>query len=206
MVATDGHRLMLAELPHPLSMEGDAPLMMHRKMVDHLVRIIPDGEYVEIEVDTRKRQPTAIRIKVGPWTLVARIDDEVSYPDYSQVIPEKFDREVTVEVKLLQRALNRILRLKKDGITASFNGQIELSADDPDLGSALAIVPYLEANDTEDLSIGINAKYISEALWPDSTVTIRLVAPKEGDEEYSSPMVFDFPTGGRRALVMPMRI
>ena len=91
---------------------------------------------------------------------------EGKFPDYGQIIPKEFSTEVTVETALFLSACKRVQIFAREGANIAkleiSPGSIEVLADSTEYGNSQEIIPT--ATSGEPLSIGINVKYLIEAL------------------------------------------
>jgi DNA polymerase-3 subunit beta len=156
-VATDGHRLALAEMAMPVGAEGLPGIIIPRKTVAELRRLI-DGlsENIELSVSEAK-----IRFKVGSAVLTSKLIDG-TFPDYDRVIPKGNDKELVIDNKVFSNAVDRVAT-----ISAEKSRSIKLSLEKDSL--ALAVNNPEHGNAHEDLvvdysfdplEIGFNAKYL----------------------------------------------
>ncbi len=156
-VATDGHRLALAELPLPSGAAGMPGVIIPRKTVHELHRLLEDGgTEVRVGVSTSK-----VRFEIGGITLTSKLIDG-TFPDYARVIPQKNDKELRVSNAEFVSAVDRVStiasergRAVKLAITTD---SLTLSVNNPEGGSATEEIPV--TYDSEPLEIGFNARYL----------------------------------------------
>ena len=96
-VATDGHRLALAELPAPAGAENLEGIIVPRKAVAEARRLI-DGVDDDIEIEV---SDTKIVVRAGRAVLTSKLIDG-SFPDYGRVIPKGNDRKLTIDNKAFE--------------------------------------------------------------------------------------------------------
>ena len=193
LAATDGHRLHMAAtptvLPRSLLVPVDAAVV--------LKRLLPDGDQVAIAAVDR-----ALRIRIGRWQLDTTLLDE-NYPSYDQVIPSMDDLpvHVTVEQAMLRKAVKRVMQLARTKVVKLVvNGELTVTAEDPDLGEVSAAVECLKSNHQgKDLVMGFNPKYLLDVL-PHKKESCTI-----GMDDMCVPMRFDC-GDDRSAIVMPMRV
>ena len=88
-VATDGHRLALAERPVEPKEPGRQEVIVPRKTILELARLLEDGDQpVTVELN-----PTQARFAFGGVTLVSKLIDG-KFPDYNRVIPKNHPKQL----------------------------------------------------------------------------------------------------------------
>lgn len=181
-VATDGHRLALAEIPAPEGSAGLTGVIVPRKAVAELRRLLDSGEEsVEIAASDAK-----ITFRVGRAILTTKLIDG-SFPDYGRVIPKGNDRLLTVDNKTFEQAVDRVAtvsgeRSRSVKLTLS-EDNIKLSVTHSETGAGQE---EMEADyKAGDLEIGFNARYLLD------------IASQIEDEN----AVFEFKDGASPALV-----
>ncbi len=156
-VATDGHRLALADHPAPKGSTGMPGVIVPRKTINELKRLLDDAsDLVEISVSPQK-----IRFALGDAVLTSKLIDG-SFPEYARVIPKNNSKKLKIDNKSFAEAVDRVatvsaersrsvrLALDKDKITLTVNN--------PDAGVA---TEDLAADYRDDaLEIGFNARYL----------------------------------------------
>ena len=102
-VATDGHRLAQMELDLPQGAAGMPGIIVPRKTVGEVQRLLEDGEAeVTVELSAGK-----IRFSVGEVVLTSKLIDG-TFPDYARVIPLGNDKELIVDKKEFEAAVDRV--------------------------------------------------------------------------------------------------
>jgi DNA polymerase III subunit beta len=158
-VATDGHRLALADIVAPDGAEGMAGVIVPRKTVDQLRRLLDGGpEDVEIAVS-----PTKIRFRVGDAILTSKQIDG-SYPDYDRVIPRENQRLLRVENKTFAQAVDRVAIVSADRtrqVKLAVEGdRMTLTVNNPDSGQAQEELHC--AYDSDAMEIGFNSRFLTD--------------------------------------------
>lgn len=156
-VATDGHRLALADATAPKGATGMPGVIVPRKTINELKRLLDDAaDVVEIAVSPQK-----IRFQLGDAVLTSKLIDG-SFPEYARVIPKNNAKKLKVDNKQFAEAVDRVatvsaersrsvrLALEKDKVTLTVNN--------PDAGVATEDLPAEYADDA--MEIGFNAKYL----------------------------------------------
>jgi DNA polymerase III subunit beta len=156
-VATDGHRLALADYPQPAGAVAIPGVIVPRKTVGELRRLLDDAvEDVQISVSDAK-----IQFSFGRTTLTSKLIDG-SFPDYTRVIPRGNQRIMSVRNDEFSRAVDRVATMAAErsrSIKLSMeDGKVVLAVNSPETGTATEEV---EADYTSDpMEIGFNAKYL----------------------------------------------
>src|SRR5262245_46495786 len=108
-VATDGHRLAQFELPLPAGAKGMAGVIVPRKTVGELQRLIEDNE-AEITIELSQGK---IRFTIGNVVLTSKLIDG-TFPDYGRVIPQNNDKELIVDKKDFEAAVDRVSTISSE--------------------------------------------------------------------------------------------
>jgi DNA polymerase-3 subunit beta len=156
-VATDGHRLALADHAAPKGAQGMPGVIVPRKTINELKRLLDDAaDMVEVAVSPQK-----IRFAVGDAVLTSKLIDG-SFPEYARVIPKSNAKKLKIDNKAFAEAVDRVatvsaersrsvrLALEKDKVTLTVNN--------PDAGVATEDLPA-DYRD-EAMEIGFNARYL----------------------------------------------
>lgn len=156
-VATDGHRLALADATAPQGATGMPGVIVPRKTINELKRLLDDAaDMVEIAVSAQK-----IRFALGDAVLTSKLIDG-SFPEYARVIPKSNAKRLKIDNKAFAEAVDRVatvsaersrsvrLAIEKDKITLTVNN--------PDAGVATEDLPADYRDDA--MEIGFNAKYL----------------------------------------------
>jgi DNA polymerase-3 subunit beta len=156
-VATDGHRLAQIDLPLPPGAAGMPGLIVPRKTVGEVQRLIEDSE-AEVALDISQGK---IRFTIGHVVLTSKLIDG-TFPDYGRVIPQNNDKELLVDKKDFEAAVDRVSTISSErgrAVKLALSaGKLTLSVTNPDSGSA---TEELEVEYTaEPLDIGFNSRYI----------------------------------------------
>jgi DNA polymerase-3 subunit beta len=207
LVATDGHRLSMAEAP----VEGDFKLkkgvILPRKGIAELRRLLAEaveGAEEDPKADLGFAENSAIFRRPGV-VLVMRLI-EGTFPDYRQVIPKGGEKVVSVGRERLLQTLRRVSLLSSEKSNAVKlelgKGNLRVAAQNPDLGEAKEDVPVEFGG--EPLKVGFNAKYIIDVLQVLSSEDVRFELADD-----LSPGVLRPQGEGQdlfTAVIMPMRI
>src|SRR6187401_194965 len=156
-VATDGHRLAQFELALPEGASGMPGIIVPRKTVGEVQRLIEDNE-AEITV---KLSQGKIRFTIGDVVLTSKLIDG-TFPDYARVIPLGNEKELVVDKKEFEQAVDRVSTVSSErgrAVKLSLSsGKLILSVTNPDSGSATEEIEVEYAADP--LDIGFNSRYL----------------------------------------------
>src|SRR4029079_17794881 len=162
-VATDGHRLAQPALPVPAGAAGMPGIIVPRKTVIEVQRLIEDNQAeVAIELSSAK-----IRFSIGDVVLTSKLIDG-TFPDYARVIPSGNDKDLVVDKKDFEAAVDRVSTVSSERgravKLALSSGKLILSVTNPDSGSA---TEELEVEyDADPLDIGFNSRYLLDIAAP----------------------------------------
>jgi DNA polymerase-3 subunit beta len=199
-VSTDGHRLAVVEKSPsaPVSFL-DEGIIVPRKGVSE-VRKLCD------ETDGRAE------IGLGEGFLIVRKTDllltsrliDGEFPNYRQILPKSHRVRIVCERERLLHVVRRISLLAHErsrGIRfALADGEIELSASNPDLGEAREALPVDYKG--ERIETGFNARYVIEALG--TMVSKEVVL--ELTDELAPAQLRPADDPDQVAVIMPMRL
>ena len=198
-VATDGHRLAQMELPLPAGAAGMPGIIVPRKTVGEMQRLIEDGE-AEVGIDLSQGK---IRFTVGEVVLTSKLIDG-TFPDYARVIPVGNDKELVVDKKEFEQAVDRVSTVSSErgrAVKLSLaNARLTLSVTNPDSGSATEEIEVEYASDP--LDIGFNSRYLLDiaAQIEGEAAVLRLADPG------SPTLIQDKDSKGALYVLMPMRV
>ena len=205
--ATDGHRLAVCKIP---GLDADdaidfAPFAVTIPGVTlrSLKAMTTDyGGAIEVTADRG-----LIAFRWGDYHLTSRTV-EGQYPAYNQLIPQQFDRKITIERKPLLAALDRVSVIadQKSNHLVKFlinpdDQSLLISADAQDAGRGQEEINSAQISG-EAIEMAFNIKYLMESLKNLTTteVQIQINTP-------TSPAVIT-PLGGSKTthLVMPVQV
>src|SRR5688572_17255768 len=198
-VATDGHRLAQAELAVPAGANGMPGVIVPRKTVNEVQRLVEGSDAeVGIEVSSAK-----IRFTLGDVVLTSKLIDG-TFPDYGRVIPSGNDKELTVDKKDFEAAVDRVSTVSSErgrAVKLSLSGgRLVLSVTNPDSGSATEEIEVDYNSDPID--IGFNSRYLLDiAAQIDGEVAILKLA-----DPGSPTLIQDKDAKGALYVLMPMRV
>ena len=203
-VATDGHRLAIADVDMDIADAGETrTVILPRKGVIELLRLLGNGDE-QVCVSMSANQ---VRISLESIEFTSKLIDG-KFPDYERVIPkiDESDKRILVDRELLRQSLVRASILSNDkyrAIRLSLEpGVLRLVASNPEQEEAEDEVEV--AYDGEALEIGFNVSYLIDALanLPSETAAVHLT------DASSSCLITaeDNAEGGCQYVVMPMRL
>ncbi|MGB3201267.1 MAG: DNA polymerase III subunit beta [Nodosilinea sp.] len=202
--ATDGHRLSVVQTTDEAATE--TPVMdvtVPAKALRELERMIQG--YTSNQPVALRLDETQVLFDLGAQRLTTRLL-EGQYPNYRQLLPKQFARQVTVDRRLLMSSLERIAVLasqKNDIIKITLNSgdqSIALSVEAQEVGSGREDLPAQVTGD--DLDIAFNVRYLLDGLKAFDTTEVQMQC-----NAATSPAVF-VPLGETKItyLVMPVQI
>ncbi|GGE44370.1 DNA polymerase III subunit beta [Marinicauda pacifica] len=156
-VATDGHRLALAEADQPGGASEMPAVIIPRKPIGELRRLLEDlDDDIEMSVSEGK-----IRFRLGAAVLTSKLIDG-TFPDYERVIPRGNDKIMRVDRAPFAQAVDRVATISQEksrSVKLSLSdSNLVLAVNNPESGTASE---ELSADySSEELSIGFNARYL----------------------------------------------
>jgi DNA polymerase III subunit beta len=198
-VATDGHRLAQMEIELPKGAAGMPGVIVPRKTVGEVQRLMEDGE-TEVAIEL---SPGKIRFTIGQTILTSKLIDG-TFPDYSRVIPAANDKELVVDKKEFEAAVDRVSTVSSERGRAVklsiMGGKLLLSVTNPDSGSANE---ELEVEyEADPIDIGFNSRYLLDiaAQIESEAAVLKLADPG------SPTLIQDKESRGALYVLMPMRV
>jgi len=195
VVATDGHRLIKVELPCDNKNNLEGFVILPALSISGFVKCLDD-------------QPVSMHVAKGGYV---RFSDSIvsyasklidgKYPDYNRVIPKNNDKELRFNCEELKEAANRAATVsteKHKGMKLAVEGNecsITVSAKD-DTG-AYEVISVISNSDIE---IGLNAKYLTDAVNKVDTEEITLMV----SDDYQKAVVIQ--DENTEMAIMQMRL
>jgi DNA polymerase-3 subunit beta len=199
LVATDGHRLALAQSPLDVEVPNKQEVILPRKTVLELQRLLKDEE-TPIEMRFAANQA---RFNFSGMTFLTKLV-EGKFPDYNRVIPRNHKNHVTLGRAPLLSCLQRAAILTSDkfkGVRVNLEpGRLLIASNNAEQEEARE---ELEIDyDGDSIEIGFNVTYLIDALGNMSTEMIKLEL-----QDSTLSALFTLPEQpGFKYVVMPMRI
>lgn len=200
--ATDGHRLAAVQIPLPEPAPMDFALTLPSRTLKELEKILNLARAQTLSFAFDSSQ---VRLVLPQQILTSRLLDG-QYPNYAVLIPNQFERQVSIERKPLLEALERIAifaEQKNNIVRFSLDSDqqtLVMSVDAPDVGTGHESLMMQMTG--PNLEIAFNVKYLLDALKVMTTQTVRINL--NGNTQ---PAVWQ-PIGGSlfRYLVMPVQL
>lgn len=201
-VATDGHRLALADMDLQIPSEMDSlQVIVPRKGVVELSRLLGEAD---ASVDVRLSR-NHLRVSFPSLTFTTKLVDG-KFPEYEKVIPRNHKSVTVVDKEVLRQALARVLVLSNEkyrGVRLHFSTQgLTLQTNNPEQEEAEEDVSiHFEG---EALEIGFNITYLLDVL---NNIKGNNAVLELGDTN-SSALLHEEASQERKAtfVVMPMRL
>lgn len=198
-VATDGHRLALADVQATMEVAESRQVILPRKAVVELGRLLAEvDDAVHIEVGQ-----SHLRAGLGTLRFTSKLIDG-RFPDYERVIPKGGDKELAVDRLVLRQALARAAILSNEkyrGVHLMLErGGVKVTAHNAEQESA---EEEIEADYSGDpLEIGFNVTYLLDPLNAMDGDQVRLTFM----DANSSCVLEASNDSSARYVVMPMRL
>jgi DNA polymerase III subunit beta len=195
MAATDSYRLSVKETP----LEGEAPeleAIVPARALGELGRIAQgDGE---LQLGVHENQ--VVFTVDGTVLTTRRIDGQ--FPNYSQLLPETFEHELTLPREEFLDVVRRVsvMSQRNSPVRLRFaEGELTVSSLTQDLGEAHESMPLQFSG--EPLEIGFNPNFLRDGIESIESDEIRfkLISPLR-------PCVLDANGEDFRYLIMPIRL
>ncbi len=164
MVATDGHRLAVAETDHKFAgLNSEVRLLVPKKAMVEVQRLAAEaGDDGQIEF---ARDDNHLFFQVGPRLLISRMLTG-QFPNYEAVLPRENNKSVVLERGELNDALRRVSQLadqRSHAVKFALAKEgLELSSSSAEYGEAKESIEKEYKGDP--LSIGFNSQYLLDFL------------------------------------------
>jgi DNA polymerase-3 subunit beta len=198
-VATDGHRLSLAEVDLLGEHNIEKYVILPRKGVQELLRFLEDSDNeVQIQIGANH-----MRVTLKNITFTSKLIDG-RFPDYNRVIPATQSKRLMVQRNVFRETLNRAAILSNEkyrGVRFGLsNGLMTITAHNPEQEEAQEEIA-VEYNG-ENMEIGFNVNYISEAVGALDTEAVEFCL-----NDPNSSCLLRIPGNSKHLyVVMPMRL
>jgi DNA polymerase III subunit beta len=200
--ATDGHRLAVVQTANEANEAvGDMAVTVPAKALQELIKMLERSSGTAVAV---KFDPGQAVFEWGEQRLTSRLL-EAQYPNYRQLLPKQFGRQMTVDRRAFLGALERISVLADQRnnivkIALDPAGTATIAVDAQDVGSGQETIPAQITGEAMD--VAFNVRYLIEGLKVVSSteVQIQMNTP-------TSPAVL-IPLGSLKMsyLVMPVQV
>ncbi len=197
-VATDGHRLAIAEAELAVRAKASQQVIVPRKGVLELQRILtPEGDS-ELAIGSNH-----VRAQIGDVRFTSKLIDG-KFPEYTRVIPAAPPAIIKADRDALRKALQRTAILSNEKyrgirITVKKNA-VTVQAHNPEQEEAEEEIEV--AYDGNDLEVGFNVNYLLDALAAIDGAEVEVGL----SDSNSSCLIRSPGVATSRYVVMPMRL
>ncbi len=202
LVATDGHRLALAQA----TLDNDIPkqeVILPRKTVLELQRLLKDDKGNEDSMIEMRFANNQAKFIFSGMEFVTKLV-EGKFPDYNRVIPKNHKNHLTLGRAPLLASLQRAAILTSDkfkGVRVNLEpSTLRIASSNAEQEEAKEELEIDYSGDT--IEIGFNVTYLMDALSNMSAEMIKL----ELQDTNSSVLITVPEQAGFKYVVMPMRI
>ncbi len=204
MVATDGHRLALAETDQKLAgLNGEVRVLIPKKAMDEVEKLAAAAA-ADAQMDFA-RDESNLFFQVGHRLLISRILTG-QFPNYEAVLPKDNNRTIVLERGELADAVRRVSQLadqRSRAVKFSVSNEgVEISASSPEYGEAKEILEKEYKGDP--LAIGFNAQYMLDFLGAAAEGPVSIELKDEQSAGQMRPLADE--NYRYRYIIMPMRI
>jgi DNA polymerase-3 subunit beta len=198
-VATDGHRLAMAETRLDAKIASPRQVIVPRKGISELQGLFEPGDGI-VELEFARNH---LRVRRGDVTFTSKLIDG-RFPDYEAVVPIGADKEVRLQRDDMRAALQRAAILSNEkyrGVKIEVApNRVRIIAHNPEQEEA---VEEVEARTgVSELSVGFNVNYLLDALGAISSEEV-LLCLRDGQ---SSCLVRKPDSDDTRHVIMPLRL
>jgi DNA polymerase III subunit beta len=201
LVATDGHRLALVEVKHPVGVEQEVGVILPKKTLMELGKLLAEGEG-DIQFESGENH---LFFDVGGRVLISRMI-EGQFPAYERVIPKGNDKHIEFERERLTNAVRRVALLSNERSRAvKFDidkNKVDVTSSSSEFGEAheQLVVDYAGS----PVAISFNAQYVLDFLNVVETDSVLLSLKDDVSQAVMKPVGaegYDY-----TYVIMPMRI
>jgi DNA polymerase-3 subunit beta len=198
-VATDGHRLALAEVATQVQVDAPKQVIVPRKGIQELLRLLePSDELARVELGSNH-----IRVALSDLRFTSKLIDG-RFPEYQRVVPALSDRVMEADREGLRQALVRASILSNEkyrGVRFNLSqDELRIQSNNPEQEEAQEELAV--GYGSEGLEIGFNASYLLDALGAVEEDDVEIIF---GDSN-SSCLVRGKGNADSKYVVMPMRL
>ena len=204
MVATDGHRLALAQHPVQLGPEAGHKALLPRKAMSELTKLCSDAA-PDVKVDFSATE-NHLFFRIGDRLLISR-KLTGSFPDYDRVLPREHPHQINLPRDEFRGTIERVAQFSDE---RSHAVKVRVEAGELKVHSSLSETGESEESVAVDydgpaVEIGFNAQYILEFIRavPESQVAFLFKDAGSAGElrPYAETVAYNY-----RYIIMPMRI
>jgi DNA polymerase-3 subunit beta len=201
LVATDGHRLALVDVPHKSGVTDEIGVILPKKTLLELGKLLLEGED-DVVFESGENH---LFFEVGGRMLISRVIDG-QFPAYERVIPKGNDKHIEFERDRLANAIKRVALLSNERSRAVKleikKGKVEVTSSSSDFGEAREELPVDYSGSS--LAISFNAQYVIDFLNVVETDVVMLSLKDEVSQAVMKPIGaqgYDY-----TYVIMPMRM
>ena len=201
MVATDGHRLALAEVMHQVGVKEEIGVILPKKTILELGKLLVEGDGDVLF----KRGENHLFFDVGGRILISRMIDG-QFPAYERVIPKENDKNIEFEKERLTSAVKRVALLSNERSRSVKieigKGKVEVTSSSSEFGEAREELPVDYTG--SPITISFNAQYVLDFLNVVETDVVALSLKDEVSQAVMKPVGaqgYDY-----TYVIMPMRL
>jgi DNA polymerase-3 subunit beta len=204
MVATDGHRLALAETDQKLAgLNGEVRVLIPKKAMDEVEKLsAAAGSDAHLEF---AKDESHLFFQVGHRLLISRILTG-QFPNYEAVLPRENNKTVVLERAELSDAVRRVSQLadqRSHAVKLAVSSEgVEISASSPEYGEAKETIDKDYKGD--NIAIGFNSSYMLDFLAAAADGPISIELKDEQSAGQMRPLADE--SYRYRYVIMPMRI
>jgi len=199
-VATDGHRLAIAEdtVCSLTDFGASKGILLPKKGVHEFRKLLDEAEEVSLLLEAN------YLFIMSKNTTVFMKEMDLDFPDYIRVIPQNNDKNVVFEKDVFIKSLKRVSLISsniksKTVLMSLSNNSVVLSSRSPDFGEASEEIEM--TYDYEPLDIRFNSKYLMDIFL---TSTENFINIKFNDS--LSPILLKPEKNDIIYVIMPMRL
>jgi len=209
MVTTDSYRLSIKETELATTFDGSREAIIPARAMQEVGRIFSASDEEQIEIVLSENQAL---FSIGDVLFGTRLI-EGNFPEYKRLLPNTFEREISVSREDLLGTLRRVNLFAQRQtppvpVTMSFSeGAVEVTVRNGEVGEAREKLP---ANSENDFQISFNPSYLLDGVSAvdsekvlfrlNESLKPGLIVPDTSDTESGSREEPDF-----LYLIMPMR-
>lgn len=160
LVSVDGYRMAIRK--EPIKGGTEINFVVPGKALSEVLKLLPDGEDKNLIINAGQRH---IKFDTGNYSIISRLLDG-DFLEYEASIPDTCKTKIDVNTRLMLESVERtsiiITERLKSPIKCIFSsGMAQLSCSTP-MGKAND--EFLASIEGEDMEIGFNSKYMTDAL------------------------------------------
>lgn len=196
-VAIDGYRLAIRR--ERVDINDNLSFIISSKAINEAVKLIDDtDEKVEITIG-----PRLIAFKVNGYSFISRLL-EGDFVNYQKTIPSDYTQRVVINTRELVDTVERVSLLINDTFSTPvrcyFNTHSVLFTCSTSMGRATET--FMVELEGEDFEIGLNSRYLLEALKAADTEQVQILFNGPGSGVVINPVEGD----EFKYMIMPMRL